>query len=237
MIRQAVLLAAGLGTRLRPITDTIPKCLVPINGTPLLYLWLEQLYQVGVRKFVINTHYFSEKVSEAVAQHPYADLVTLVYEPELKGTAGSVSAFLRDGVLDPEDTLIVHADNLCHCDWSTFFAFHTAGTAQISMMSFVTDEPQRCGILEVGQDNQLLGFHEKVANPPGNLANAAIYIFTATALNTFLSLSGQETDISQHVIPKVLSDVRVWPTDGYIRDIGTPSAYQQALIDWQTIQR
>lgn len=233
MIKQAVLLAAGLGTRLRPITDTLPKCLVPINEQPLLYIWLEQLYRAGVRKFVINTHYFSDKVSEAVAQHPYADLVTLVYEAELKGTAGTVKHLLEKEWISQEDTLVLHADNLCHCNWPAFFAFHKAHSAQVSMMSFVTDEPERCGILEVGQNNQLLGFHEKVANPPGNLANAAIYIFSAGAFEFFLSLSEQETDISHHLIPKILDNVCVWPTDGYIKDIGTPSAYQQALLDWK----
>ena len=59
---RAILLAAGLGTRLRPITDKIPKCLVPINGKPLIDYWLEQLTKAGIEKFLINTHYLHEKV-------------------------------------------------------------------------------------------------------------------------------------------------------------------------------
>ncbi len=54
---RALLLAAGLGTRLRPITDKIPKCLVPIQGKPLLEIWLDKLYEAGVQEFLVNTHY------------------------------------------------------------------------------------------------------------------------------------------------------------------------------------
>ena len=63
---RAILLAAGLGTRLRPITDTIPKCLVPINGKPLIDYWLEQLTKAGIEKFLINTHYLHEQVESYI---------------------------------------------------------------------------------------------------------------------------------------------------------------------------
>ncbi len=77
---KALLLAAGLGTRLRPITNIIPKCLVPINGKPLLEIWLETLTKAGVKEFLINTHYLHEKVEAFVYDSKYKNVVTLVYE-------------------------------------------------------------------------------------------------------------------------------------------------------------
>ena len=64
---RALLLAAGLGTRLRPITDKIPKCLVPIQGRPLLEIWLDKLCEVGVQEFLVNTHYLAAQVEEFIS--------------------------------------------------------------------------------------------------------------------------------------------------------------------------
>ena len=68
---RALLLSAGYGTRLRPITNHTPKCLVPINGTPLLQIWLERLYRAGVSSFLVNTHYLADKVKAFVEESSY----------------------------------------------------------------------------------------------------------------------------------------------------------------------
>ena len=66
---KAILLAAGLGTRLRPITDNVPKCLVPINGKPLLGYWLDSLAKAGVGPILINLHHHSDKVIDFVKEY------------------------------------------------------------------------------------------------------------------------------------------------------------------------
>ena len=93
-IMRAMLLAAGYGTRLRPLTNSIPKCLVPINGKPLLQIWLERLTAADIGPFVINTHHLAEQVRAFIAASPYRNEVTLVHEPELCGTAGTLIANL-----------------------------------------------------------------------------------------------------------------------------------------------
>ena len=87
---RALLLAAGCGTRLRPLTNTIPKCLVPIKGQALLGIWLDRLTQAGVGPFLVNTHYLSEQVQAYIEASPYREQVTVVHERELLGTAGTV---------------------------------------------------------------------------------------------------------------------------------------------------
>ena len=89
---RAILLAAGYGTRLRPLTNTIPKCLVPIKGVPLLQIWLERLTNAGIGPFLINTHYLPKEVEGFAESSRYRDQVTLVHEPELLGTAGTLIA-------------------------------------------------------------------------------------------------------------------------------------------------
>lgn len=236
-VKQAILLAAGFGTRLRPLTDTIPKCLVPINGKPLLYIWLESLANVGVSKFLINTHYLPEKVTEAIETHPLRSCVELIYEPELLGTASTVKALLKSGQCQLEDTLIAHADNLCFCNWQGFIEAHfqrkpnTLGT----LMSFETDSPESCGILELDQGSVLVGFHEKVTNPPGYLANAAIYLCSIPLLTMFSDVSDKGSDISCDIIPQLLGKITVWENSVYLRDIGTPQAYSLAQKEYEVL--
>src|SRR3954469_6131285 len=87
---KALLAAAGTGTRLRPLTDVLPKCLMPINGRPLLGIWLAMLSAAGASKIIVNLHHHAELVRDYVARSPYAHLVTLAHEETLFGTAGTV---------------------------------------------------------------------------------------------------------------------------------------------------
>jgi mannose-1-phosphate guanylyltransferase len=106
---RAILLAAGLGTRLRPLTGQIPMCLVPIKGKPLLERWLESLTKAGVGPFLINTHYLAAQVEEFIESSSYKDQVTLVHEHMLRGTAGTLIANLD--FFQGEDGFLIHADN------------------------------------------------------------------------------------------------------------------------------
>ncbi|HLO63996.1 MAG TPA: nucleotidyltransferase family protein, partial [Azonexus sp.] len=119
---RALLLAAGTGTRLAPLTHALPKCLAPINGVPLLAYWLEALSACGIERFLINTHYRAEQVQDFVRRSPWAERIDLIHESELQGTGGTLHA-TRDWWQD-DDLLLVHADNLCHCDFAAFIAAH-----------------------------------------------------------------------------------------------------------------
>jgi len=96
---RVLLLAAGFGTRLRPLTDTVPKCLVPVKGIPLLEIWLNRLTDSGFGPFLINTHYLAKQVQAFVANSSLRDQIKLVNEPNLLGTAGTLNRnidFLRN---------------------------------------------------------------------------------------------------------------------------------------------
>src|SRR4051812_7326728 len=89
---RALLLAAGFGTRLRPITDTTPKALVPVHGRPLLGYWLDLLFEGGVERALINTHYLADQVRAFAAASPWRDRIDLTHEDELLGTGGTLVA-------------------------------------------------------------------------------------------------------------------------------------------------
>lgn len=229
----ALLLAAGLGTRLRPLTDHVPKCLVPIHGRPLLGYWLDMLLRGGLAHVVVNTHYLPAQVEAFVAASPWASRVTLSPEPELLGTGGTVLA--NAPRLGPGAFMVAHADNLCRFDVGAFIAAHRARPAgcEITMMTFATDAPQSCGIVELDAQERVVAFHEKVASPPGNLANGAVYLFEPAVVDFLASTGRTVIDLSNEVIPHFLGRIAIWRNEDYLRDIGTPEALDRAHAEFR----
>jgi len=226
---KAILLAAGLGTRLRPITDSVPKCLVPINSKPLLQIWLERLTAAGIGPFLINTHYLAGQVESFIKSGPFVDQVTLMHETKLLGTAGTLVAnldFLRDG-----DGMLIHADNYCMADLPKFLQAHEARPPEclMTMMTFRTPDPSSCGILELDERGVVTDFHEKLADPPGDLANSAIYILSAELIRLLRIRSASEAiaDFSNQVIPNLMNRIYTYQTNEPFADIGTVASYEK----------
>ena len=224
---KAILLSAGLGTRLKPYTDFLPKCLMPIKGVPLLEIWIQILTQLEIEDILVNLHYKSEVVLEFLNRGMFKNKIKSVLEPSLLGTAGTVRANIK--FISRNTLLLIHADNLCICDFSKFIEyhqFHRPKETSITMMSFKTDTPESCGILELNLENRVIGFHEKVKNPPGNLANAAIYLIEPEVID-FIN-ENQINDFSNNVIPHYLGRIATWENKGILRDIGNPYQLKKA---------
>lgn len=199
-----------------------------VNGKPLLAHWLEALDKVGVDEFIINSHYFAEQVEAFVAQHPLRNKVSLQFEPELLGTGGSLKAYADE--LRADTFLVAHADNFVIADWPAFFKHHKNRSAgiEISMMTFTTDTPSSCGIVEVDELNMLQNFHEKSSNPPGNQANGAIFLMEPSVLNFIDTIHEPSFEISKSVIPNYLGRCQIWHNTAPLIDIGTPENYKKA---------
>ena len=223
-----LLLAAGLGTRLAPFTNAVPKCLIPIAGRPLLGYWLKLLAHGGVSDILINLHYLPGQVREYVAGNSNRLNIALVEEVELLGTAGTIlknRAFFANG-----PGMVVHADNLSLFDVAAFIKrFETrASGIDMTMMTFHTDAPQSCGIVELDAKGVVQAFHEKQANPPGNLANAAVYIISPEVME-FIAKQGKErVDFSTEVLPHFMGRINTYTNTIYHRDIGTPESLRIA---------
>lgn len=229
---RALLLAAGFGTRLRPLTDFLPKCLVPVAGRPLLDYWIENMLDQGIEDVLINTHYRSDLVERYIAASAWRDRVTLAHEPRLLGTAGT--ALANRSFFGNEPFLLAHADNLTRFDCQDFLTAHRAGPADraLTMMLFETPYPQSCGIVELDQAGIVQRFHEKQPNPPGNLANAAVYIVEPEVLTWLEGLGRPEADFSNEVIPHFLGRIATFTNSSYHRDIGTVQSWAQAQQDF-----
>lgn len=229
---KALLLAAGLGSRLRPLTQNVPKCLVPINGKPLLQYWLELLVSGGIREILVNTHYLSDKVVDFIEKGEFKQYVKIAYEKELLGTGGTLLANLS--FFDKDPIMLIHADNLSKFNIKSFIEAdrNKPSGCEITMMTFETDSPSSCGILEIDQFGIVKAFHEKVQNPPGNIANGAVYILNPSIVKFLSSKNKKIIDFSNDVIPYFLGKIYTFHNDIYHRDIGNMESYNKAINEF-----
>jgi mannose-1-phosphate guanylyltransferase len=227
---KAFLLAAGLGTRLRPITDSTPKCLLPIDGRPLLDIWLDALLRAGVTEVLLNAHHLADQVEAHVAARIGAPAVRLVIEPELLGSAGTLRAN-RDFVVDEDMFLAINADNLTDFDLSVLIDMHRSCGAVATLSLFRAPDPTQVGVVEVNAD-LVVGFEEKPAHPHGDLANAGMYAFAPAVIE---EITGPDPrDIGFDLLPKLIGRARAVALNGsYFIDIGTSEALRRARDDWK----
>ena len=226
------MLAAGLGTRLRPLTNTTPKCLVPVLGKPLLAYWLDLLLAAGIERVLINTHHLAEVVEKFVGDSRWRERITLVHERQLLGTGGTV---LRNrDFFGRQALMVIHADNLSRFDVRAFLARHEARPrrAAMTMMTFDTDAPQTCGIVVLGDKGLVKEMHEKAADPPGRRANAAVYIFEPEVVDFIASLGRPVVDVSTEVLPHFMGRIYTFHNDCYHRDIGSPESLKRAETEF-----
>jgi mannose-1-phosphate guanylyltransferase len=224
---RAFVLAAGLGTRMGSITQTTPKCLLPVAGKPLLGRWFDLLANAGVTHALVNTHHLAEPVRAYVgACNPPLD-VTLAHEPALLGSAGTLREN-RDFAAGEERFLVVYADNASDVDLRVLIRAHRSGSAA-TLGLFRVPDPQSKGIVELEADGTVVGFTEKPERPKSNLAWAGLLVGTPELLVAIPEHT--PCDLGHDVLPRLVGRTRGLEIEGYHRDVGTPDSYQQACAD------
>lgn len=215
-----------------PITAETPKCLVEIDGRPLLDYWLQLVIEAGIERVLINTHWLAEQVVSYAMASAWASKIELVHEVELLGTGGTVLANRR--WLQDRAFLLAHADNLTDFDVAGFVAAHRSRPPGhvMTMLGFRTDDPSSCGILELDRRGTVMAFHEKVQRPPGNLANGAVYICEPEVVDAIAGLGKPVVDLSTEIIPGFVGRILCVEGGGYHRDIGTPESLQRARAEF-----
>jgi mannose-1-phosphate guanylyltransferase len=219
---KALLLAAGFGTRLLPITEKIPKCLVKVNEISMLEFWLRKLEIIEVSKVVVNTHHFSELVSNEISVINVARRVQIFHEEELLGTAGTLLANLEP-TLD-SDLLVLHCDNYSEIDLLDFIRMHSQRNREcvITMAIFETDNVQMSGMIETDETNIVCNFIEKPMYSELTMANAAIYIFDKQALKEIRKKHVDALDIARDILPNFIGRIQAYSIKGFHMDMGTP---------------
>lgn len=226
---KAFLLAAGHGTRLRPITDTIPKCLVPIRGTPLLSIWLRLCKQFGIDELLINVHAHAAMVQDFLRQNANGTQARVVEEQQLLGSAGTLR-FHRDWVASDDLFWVFYADVLCRANLENMLRLHRQRRPAATLGVYEVFDPSRCGIVSTDGSGMIQQFVEKPTTPMGNLAFSGLMIATPQILDVIPS--DTPADIGFHVLPRLTGRMLAFPIQDYLIDIGTMKNYLTAQETW-----
>lgn len=225
---KAFLLAGGMGSRLRPITETIPKCMVPIGGRPLLDIWLDSLDRAGVGEVLVNLHHLPQVVCRHLDARTGPPIVRTFFEPELLGSAGTLAAN-REWVGAEEMFLACYADNLTDFDLRLLVQTHRERGVVATLTVFHSERPSAGGVVELDASGTVIGFAEKPSNPVSDLVNAGMYAFHPSVLD---EVGHPPCDIGYDLLPRLVGRAMAMPVEGYVCDVGTVEAYHRAQQEW-----
>ena len=225
---KAVLLAAGLGTRLTPLTLAFPKCLVPINGTPLMTFWFNLFRKFGIDEVLVNLSSFPDQVERYIANYAIDLKVRLFYEKELYGSLGTL-ILNKDFFSKGEDIFIFYSDNLTNINLEKLYKYHKSHSFPFTMGLFHTNDPTGCGIAQLDDTKTIIDFIEKPQNPASNLANAGIYLTSSEIFNYIPSyLNKGLLDIGFDLLPNLVNHMKGYEIPEILIDVGTISNLKEA---------
>jgi mannose-1-phosphate guanylyltransferase len=231
---KAFLLAAGRGTRMRPLTDATPKCMLPIDGKPIIGIWLDALAEAGVNEVLVNLHHLPKIVHNYVVAHADSSIkIHALYESNLYGSAGTLLS-CRNWVADEEFFLVCYADGLTDFPLADLVSAHHERPPGVTatIATHRSRNPRAAGILGVDEDGIMTAFTEKPEIPVSDIANSGIYAFSPQVLDELPPLPFLPCDIGRDLLPRLAGRARAIPIPGYFRDIGTPESYEQAQREW-----
>jgi mannose-1-phosphate guanylyltransferase len=224
---KAFLLAAGLGTRLQPITNTLPKCLVPIAGKPVLAYWFDLFRKHSINEVLINLNHFPDQVIEYIQNHISDVKVTLVREDVLLGSLGTLlqnKSFI--GI--EKNFFVFYADTLTNVDLQEMLQIHNNSNMPFTIGLFHAKDPQSCGIVSLNECGTVVDFEEKPINPKSDLANAGMYIMDTAVLFNMKFPKASLLDIGYDLLPKLIYQMQGFIIKDFVLDIGTHANLQFA---------
>lgn len=231
---KAMIMAAGVGSRLDPLTKSVPKPLVPICNRPVIDILLEKLANIGVKDVIANTYYLADQIIDYCRSNRYNINFDYIKEETLSGTAGGLKKcqyFFNEG----EDFLVLSADGLSDADLLEGITIHkkSGAIATIGIKQIPKEEVSHFGVVVTDESGYIKEFQEKpsVEDAKSNYINTGIYIFNYEIFhfipaNTFY-------DFAKNVFPDLLKShkINTFEINSYWTDIGTIEQYMQSMKD------
>ncbi len=230
---RAVVLVGGFGTRLRPLTNSVPKPMLPVGHVPIIERLIGNLARSGVTEVVLALGFKPEPFVAAFPDGTCAG-VSLVYavEPEPLDTAGAIGFAARFAGID-DTFVVVNGDILTDLDVSQLVAFHREHDAEATIHLTPVEDPSAFGVVDRDEHGRVRRFIEKPppGTAPSNLINAGTYVFEPSVVDRIAQ--GRKVSVEREIFPLIAEVDRLWamPTDDYWIDTGRPDLYLQANLD------
>lgn len=232
-----MILAAGVGSRLDPLTVQIPKPLAPVLGKPVMEHIIELCKKHEFTNLVANTHVLANKIAEYFKDDSkrHGTTLNLVYEEKLSGVAGGIRSCKR--YLTQDVVLIIMGDALTDADLTALYEAHVKSNCLVTMGTRKVDDPSLFGVVVTDKNNRVVSFQEKPRpeEAKSNKANTGIYFFNQAVLSEIPDVtSAPEYDVAKDLFPKLMSKnipMQAIDINAYWADIGTLKQYQQSIKD------
>jgi len=227
---QALVLAGGEGTRLRPLTYTTPKPVMPLAGRPFLSFMLDWLHDHGVDEVILSCGFMSDGVKRVLGDIYDGMRLRYVVEEEALGTAGPVRLALDEGLLE-ERLLVLNGDVLTDIDLSAELAQHERSGARVTLALYPVEDTASYGVVLTDAEGRVAQFIEKAeGEPPTNRINAGAYVIEREVVETIPP--GRAVSFEREVFPELVGNgLYGYAAEGYWIDIGTPERYLEATWD------
>jgi len=226
---KAFILAAGSGTRLRPLTDTVPKCLLPVRGVSLLEIWLNNCAAAGIDEVLINVHANAGKIKDFARTHTGPVRVTVAEEDQLLGSAGTLAGN-RDFIDGEEDFFVLYGDVLTNVSLAGLLAFHRDRRLPVTLGVYQVPDPTQCGIVTTDATGVIQSFVEKPDRPDSNWAFSGVMVACPEIIDRIPAQ--RPADIGFHLLPRLVGQMAAYPISSYLLDIGTLANYAAAQSSW-----
>ena len=222
----ALILAGGLGMRLRAAVPNTPKVLAPIRGRPFLAYLLDQLAAASLRHVVLLTSHQADAVEKTIGMRRGPLRLEYSREPSPLGTGGAVRQALQR--IDRPTILLMNGDSYCRVDLAALHSFHRRRRADLSMVTARVDDASRFGRVRLREDGRIVGFAEKTAAAASGWINAGVYLIQRHLLEELPIET--PTSLERDWLPRWIATKNVmgFPSAGPFFDIGTPESYAAA---------
>ena len=221
----AVVLAGGMGTRLRSVVADRPKVLAPVAGRPFLTYLLDQIADAGIGRVVLSTGHLAEQFASVIGDRYRNIQIVYAHEEQPLGTGGAIR--FACGFTDADQMLVMNGDSYCDADLSAYIDWHVDGRHDVSLMLAKVSDTSRYGTVEMDSGGRITAFLEKRPERAAGYINAGVYLLRRAMLE---QIPSGPSSIERDVFPVWLKERAImgWVTDGAFIDIGIPSDYERS---------
>lgn len=230
-MNEAVILAGGLGTRLKGVVSDVPKSMAPINGKPFLEYQIKELSKFGINHIVLSVGYKAEVIINHFKKKFNNIKISYAIEYEPLGTGGALKNAFQ--FLKSDKVLVLNGDSILKIDLNKFYDFHVKNRSDVSFALCSVKDSSRYGTVEFGEINRVVRFIEKNGLVTNGIINAGMYIINSSVLKSFDFPN--KFSLEKDFFEKEIKNINMFGfvTDNYFIDIGIPEDYKKAIIDFE----
>jgi D-glycero-alpha-D-manno-heptose 1-phosphate guanylyltransferase len=231
---EAIILAGGLGTRLKGVVNDLPKSMASVNGHPFLEYLLNYLLGQGIHRIILSVGYKRDLIQSYFKDHYKGMTITYAIEEEPLGTGGGIKNAFK--LVESDLAFSLNGDSLFRIDFQAMLRMHSSSGADLTLALRYLEDTARYGTVKINTDKQITGFMEKDPDSGAGYINGGVYLINKDFIDKeeFPEIFSLEKDCFEKYYDK--ARIFAYLSKGYFLDIGIPEDYQKAQDDFREFE-